>query len=282
MKITKAVILAAGLGTRFLPVTKGVPKEMLAIIDKPAIQYVVEEAAESGITDILLIINEGKEAVEKYFGANPVYDKLTNRVLLKDLDDLLAKVSITFAYQKQLNGTGGALMLAREFTKDEPFAVLFGDDIIVNRGRPCTRQLIDAYHKTGKMILGAQERSAAEAVNYGVIEKGETDGRYIEIKSIVEKPSADKLPSTLCSFGRYILTPDIYGALEKTALVGNELFLPYGIDYLIENHGAYAYDFIGRRYDLGSKFGFLQANIETGLECFGDDLRSYLFSLLKN
>lgn len=281
MKVSKAVILAAGMGTRFLPVTKGVPKEMLPIVDRPAIHCVAEECAASGITDILIIINRGKESVERYFCKEPPYAALRGHPLLSELDALLDKLSVTFAYQEVLNGTGGALLLARDFTGDEPFAVCFADDVIMNEKDPCTGQLIRAHDKTGKTILGVMERPPEDAVNYGVIERGRTEGRYTEVRSIVEKPPLDRLPSRLCSVGRYVLNPSVYEALERTRTVGGEIFLPYGIDLLISSEGAYAYEFEGRRYDLGSKMGFVEANAETGLARFGEDFRRILEELLR-
>jgi UTP--glucose-1-phosphate uridylyltransferase len=276
-KLQKAVIPAAGYGTRFLPVTKAVPKEMLAIVDKPALHYIVEEAVESGLTDILIIINEGKDAVNNYFGDNPIYRKLQGHPNLKETEYLLQRAHITYVIQKVLNGNGAAVQLAKDFVNNEPFVVLFGDDIVYNPGNPCSKQLIDAYMNTGKTILGVQDVAAEEAVKYGVVKKGTENGRYCEVKGIVEKPSIDKLPSTLCSLGRFLLKPNIFDALERAPLKNGELYLTDALDIICREDGLWAYRFEGRRYDIGDKFGFMQANIEYGLRsAYGEKLKEYL------
>ncbi|MGI6078423.1 MAG: UTP--glucose-1-phosphate uridylyltransferase [Fastidiosipilaceae bacterium] len=282
-KITKAVIPAAGLGTRFLPITKGVPKEMLSIVDKPAIQYIVEEAVDSGCTDVLIIVNKGKECIENYFSPHPVYDKLTNRKLLEGLDNLLERANITFAEQKVLNGNGAAVQVAEEFANGEPFAVMFGDDVIYNPEKPVTAQLIDAYYKTNRCILGCQERPDKEATKYGVVKKGKVDGRLVEVLDLIEKPDIDKLPSNLCSLGRFILPPSIFDALRRTPLYKNEIYLTVAIEILMREEGVFAYDFEGRRYDLGDKFGFFQASVEYSLrnETIGENAKKYLEELAK-
>lgn len=279
-KLRKAVIPAAGLGTRFLPITKGVPKEMLAIVDRPALHYIVEEAVESGLTDILIIINEGKDAINNYFGNNPIYEKLKHHANLTALEELLSKANISYALQKVLNGNGAAVQLAEEFAAGEPFVVLFGDDIIHNPGNPCAKQLADAYYKTGKTILGVQEIPPADAVKYGVVKKGKEDGRFCEVLGIIEKPPIDKLPSNLCSLGRFLLKPNIFDALCRAPLKNNELYLTDALDIIAREEGVIAYNFEGRRYDIGDKFGFMQANIEYGLRSgYGDKLKDYLKEL---
>ncbi|NCA92133.1 UTP--glucose-1-phosphate uridylyltransferase [bacterium] len=276
--VKKAVIPAAGLGTRFLPVTKSIPKEMLAIIDKPTIQYVVEEAVESGITDILIIVGKNKNSIKNYFSKSEMYDALTNRTNLQSVDELMSKAKFSFVLQEELRGNGHAVMLARDFVAGEPFAVLFGDDIIYNPEYPCTKQLMDAFATSGKTILGAQNRPDAEAVNYGVIQKGKETGRLTEIVRIVEKPAIDSLPSNLCSLGRFVLPPSIFDALDRTPLYKNEIYLSLAIDLLIKEEGVFAYEFEGLRYDIGDKFGFLQANIEYALRSapYKDTLAKYL------
>ena len=274
-KVRKAVIPAAGHGTRFLPVTKALPKEMLALIDTPALQYVAQEAADSGIEEILVVINREKELIRRYFCKEEA-----TCAAERELDDLLERVRFEFVYQDEADGTAGAVLLAREFTADEPFAVMYGDDVIVNDGgEPCLKQLIRAYGRTGKTVLGVQERPRQEAAKYAVIRKGRTEGRLTEVLGIVEKPSPDDMPSTLSSLGRYVLTPDIYGAIERAPVFRGEKYLTHAID-LLTDKGVYAYDFEGVRYDIGDKFGFLQANVEMGLRRYGARMTDYLRGLL--
>ncbi len=275
-KVRKAVIPAAGHGTRFLPVTKALPKEMLALIDTPALQYVAQEAADSGIEEILVVINREKELIRRYFCKEE-----ETCAAERELDDLLERVRFEFVYQDEADGTAGAVLLAREFTADEPFAVMYGDDVIVNDGgEPCLKQLIRAYGRTGKTVLGVQERPRQEAAKYAVIRKGRTEGRLTEVLGIVEKPSPDDMPSTLSSLGRYVLTPDIYGAIERAPVFRGEKYLTHAID-LLTDKGVYAYDFEGVRYDIGDKFGFLQANVEMGLRRYGARMTDYLRGLVE-
>ena len=275
-RIRKAVIPAAGHGTRFLPVTKAVPKEMLAVIDKPALHYIAKEAADSGIEEILVIISPDKEIIRHYFGAGE-----EECVAERELNDLIGQVKFRFAVQEKACGTANAVMLAKEFTGDEPFAVMYGDDVIVNdNGKPCVAQLADAYAKVGKTVLGVQERPRQEAAKYAVIRKGRTEGRLTEVLGIVEKPSPDDMPSTLSSLGRYVLTPDIYGAIERAPVFRGEKYLTHAID-LLTDKGVYAYDFEGVRYDIGDKFGFLQANVEMGLRRYGTRMTDYLRGLVE-
>lgn len=275
-KVRKAVIPAAGHGTRFLPVTKALPKEMLALIDTPALQYVAQEAADSGIEEILVVINREKELIRRYFCKEEA-----TCAAERELNDLLERVRFDFVYQDEADGTAGAVLLAREFTADEPFAVMYGDDVIVNDGgEPCLKQLIRAYGRTGKTVLGVQERSRQEAAKYAVIRKGRTEGRLTEVLGIVEKPSPDDMPSTLSSLGRYVLTPDIYGAIERAPVFRGEKYLTHAID-LLTDEGVYAYDFEGVRYDIGDKFGFLQANVEMGLRRYGARMTDYLRGLVE-
>lgn len=275
-KVRKAVIPAAGHGTRFLPVTKALPKEMLALIDTPALQYVAQEAADSGIEEILVVINREKELIRRYFCKEEA-----TCAAERELNNLLERVRFDFVYQDEADGTAGAVLLAREFTADEPFAVMYGDDVIVNDGgEPCLKQLIRAYGRTGKTMLGVQERPRQEAAKYAVIRKGRTEGRLTEVLGIVEKPSPDDMPSTLSSLGRYVLTPDIYGAIERAPVFRGEKYLTHAID-LLTDEGVYAYDFEGVRYDIGDKFGFLQANVEMGLRRYGARMTDYLRGLVE-
>lgn len=275
--VKKAVIPAAGHGTRFLPVTKAMPKEMLAVIDAPAIQYVVSEAAESGVEEVIIVINRSKEVIRRYFepdGASCPAER--------ELAKLISRVKFRFVYQDEATGTANAVMLAREFTGDEPFAVMYGDDVIVNEGgKPCLAQLMDAYALTGRSVIGVQERPREEAAKYAVVKKGRAEGRLTEVLDLIEKPSPDKMPSTLSSLGRYVLTPAIYDAIERAPEFRGEKYLTHAIALLAGEEGVYAYEFEGKRYDLGDKFGFLQANIEEGRRRFGTKLDTYLKELLK-
>lgn len=275
--VKKAVIPAAGHGTRFLPVTKAMPKEMLAVIDAPAIQYVVSEAAESGVEEVIIVINRSKEVIRRYFepdGASCPAER--------ELAELISRVKFRFVYQDEATGTANAVMLAREFTGDEPFAVMYGDDVIVNEGgKPCLAQLMDAYALTGRSVIGVQERPREEAAKYAVVKKGRAEGRLTEVLDLIEKPSPDKMPSTLSSLGRYVLTPAIYDAIERAPEFRGEKYLTHAIALLAGEEGVYAYEFEGKRYDLGDKFGFLQANIEEGRRRFGTKLDTYLKELMK-
>lgn len=267
MKIVKkAVIPAAGYGTRFLPITKGIPKEMLPIYDKPTLHYIVKEAVDSGCTDILIIVSEGKEAIKKYFAKEGPYDAIKDRKRLYEIDELVSKANISYITQKVLNGNGAAVQLAKNFTGNDPFVVMFGDDVIRSRTDPCSRQLIDAYQNTGKVVLGVQERPDSEAILYGVVKRGKTEGRYTEVLGIVEKPQLSALPSNLCSLGRFVLIPEIYDALANTETHFGEIYLTDAISALVKENKVVAYTFEGERFDLGNKFGFLQANISFGLE----------------
>ena len=276
--VKKAVIPAAGHGTRFLPVTKAMPKEMLAVIDAPAIQYVVSEAAESGVEEAIIVINRSKEVIRRYFepdGASCPAER--------ELAELISRVKFRFVYQDEATGTANAVMLAREFTGDEPFAVMYGDDVIVNEGgKPCLAQLMDAYALTGRSVIGVQERPREEAAKYAVVKKGRAEGRLTEVLDLIEKPSPDKMPSTLSSLGRYVLTPAIYDAIERAPEFRGEKYLTHAVALLAGEEGVYAYEFEGKRYDLGDKFGFLQANIEEGRRRFGTKLDTYLKELLKD
>ncbi|MDR3263598.1 MAG: UTP--glucose-1-phosphate uridylyltransferase [Clostridiales bacterium] len=270
LTVKKAVIPAAGFGTRFLPVTKSVPKEMLPIVDKPAIQYIVEEAVESGIKEILIILSRSKKCIEDHFDTScelEYFLKKHNKIEeLKVISMAHIEAEITYLRQKEMRGSGAAIGLAKNFSNGEPFAVLFGDDVIFNRTKPCLKQLIEAYENTRLSIIGVQPVDDETAMKCGVIKKGAVKGRYTEIKGIVEKPK-DKLsmPSNLASLGRFIVTPDIFDALERTPLRNNEVFLTDALDIVAKEAGAYAYEFEGDRYDIGDKTGFIIANIEYGL-----------------
>ncbi len=275
-QVKKAVIPAAGHGTRLLPITKAVPKEMLAIVDKPALHYIVEEAVESGIEEILIITSPSKGSIKQYFSTRGHEEEYN-----KELLELLKRVKIEFVEQEKASGAADAVMMARKFTKDEPFAVMYGDDIVVNDGgRPCVGQLIEGNGKMGTSILGVQECTVEEAMRYAVIEKGKEQGRIVEVKQIIEKPKdVSTLPSKLSSLGRYVLTPDVYDVIEKAPLFNGEKYLTSALNLLVEK-GVHAYVFEGKHYDVGDKQGYIKANIEFGIKRFGSSMTDYLKTLI--
>ena len=285
-KITKAVIPCAGFGTRFLPATKAIPKEMFPIIDTPSLQLIVQECVDSGITDILFIISEHKQCIKNHFQENFVLEKFLSQNNKQDIIDQLKPIhtmaNYHFATQYIANGTGNAILLAKEFVNNEPFVVLYGDDLMYTGDKdPVSKQLIDAYEKTGKLIIGCQNVSKEAATKYGVVKPGETNGRFTEVKGFVEKPPIDKIPSTLVSLGRYVLTPDIFDIIEKTKESPNgEKYVTDAIEVIANTKGAYAYDFEARRYDIGDKNGFIEATIEYGLR--NKNLRNRLISYLNS
>lgn len=286
-KVRKAVIPCAGFGTRFLPETKAVPKEMLPIVDVPALQIIVDECVQSGITDILIILGKNKKCIEDHFDSAPELEQLLRKnhkdVALKLVNDITDMANFYYVRQKEMNGSGMAVLCAEAFVGDEPFAVVYGDDIVYNEGgKPAIGQLIDAYYKTGTCILGAQNCPPEEAVKYGVVYPGQVKGRYTEMKGIIEKPTLEELPSNLASLGRYVLTPGIFDAIRETKPAKNgEIYLTDAVNAMVAREGVYAYDFDGYRYDTGDKFGYLQANIEYGLRHpeIGENLKNYIKEL---
>lgn len=281
MKVRKAVIPAAGYGTRFLPITKGVPKEMLPLVDKPALQYIVEEAIGAGITDIVIVVSKGKQAIENYFGNNPLYDGMKDRSRLESIDRILDTAKISFVLQEPMRGNGDAVLVTEKAIGDEPFAVMFGDDVIYSENKPVVGQLCDAFEKTGKAIIGVQRTDAETASRCGVIKKGKTDGRLTEVLDIIEKPPIDDLPSDLVSLGRFVLPPEIFSELRNAPIFKNEIYLTVALRNLMQKRGGYAYEFEGRRYDLGNKLGFCQANVEFALRSslVGAEFRDYIKEL---
>lgn len=289
-KVTKAVIPCAGFGTRFLPITKSVPKEMLPIVDTPAIDLIVDECVNSGITDILIVLGKNKKCVEDYYDYAPDLEKILSKngkyEQIKFVNSLADKANFYFCRQKEMNGSAMAVLAAESFVGNEPFAVIYGDDIVFNGDKkPAIGQLIEAYNTTGKSILGAQVVPRTEAVKYGAVIKGAEKGRYCELRGIVEKPSLENLPSTLVSLGRYVLTPDVFEYIKNSkSTINGEYYLTDCINEMAKTIGVYSYEFEGRRYDTGDKLGFLQANIEYALrnpELFGD-LSAYLKEIVKN
>lgn len=267
-KVRKAIIPAAGLGTRFLPATKALPKEMLPIVNKPTIQYIVEEAVDAGIEDIIIVTGKGKRAIEDHF--DNAYE-LEQNLAYKGKLDLLekvrepSKVDIHYIRQKSPKGLGHAVWCARKFIGDEPFAVLLGDDI-VQREKPCTEQLVEQYEKTGCSTIGVQRVPYEQISRYGIIDIESQDGRLFNVKQFIEKPKQNP-PSNLAINGRYVLTPEIFEFLNKQELgAGGEIQLTNAIQKLNESQGVYAYEFEGKRYDVGETLGFVLTNVDMALK----------------
>ena len=283
-KIRKAVIPAAGLGTRFLPATKSCPKEMLPIVDKPTIQYVIEEALASGITDILIISGRTKRAIEDHFDRAPELEENlaehSKEELLKMVQDI-GDINIHFVRQKEPLGLGHAILCAKRFVGYEPFAVLLGDDVVYNDEYPCLKQLIDVYNKTGGSVLGCQTVPQEKVSAYGIVASEPTDNeRIFKVNDMVEKPAVEDAPSKLAVLGRYVITPEIFRILDHTAPgKGGEIQLTDALKVLARQQNMYAYDFIGRRYDVGDKQGYLEAQVEFALR--RDDLRDRFKEYLK-
>lgn len=282
MPIKKAIIPAAGLGTRFLPATKAMPKEMLPIVDKPTIQYIVEEAIASGIEDIIIVTGKGKRAIEDHFDhAFELEKTLREKGKVDMLDSVLqtSNVEIHYIRQKQPLGLGHAIWSARKFIGDEPFAVLLGDDIVQN-DEPCLAQLMKQFDGTGHSIIGVQQVPEDETHRYGIIDPVSIDGKLIEVDRFVEKPEAGTAPSNYAIMGRYILTPEIFGFLgEQTPGAGGEIQLTDAIQKLNGVQPVHAYEFDGRRYDVGEKYGFIETTIEFALQ--RPELRDKLLELFE-
>lgn len=267
-KVRKAIIPAAGLGTRFLPATKAMPKEMLPIINKPTIQYIVEEAVESGIEDIIIVTGKGKRAIEDHFDhAFELEMNLEEKGKLTLLEEVRRSSSVDIHYirQKEPKGLGHAVWCARRFIGDEPFAVLLGDDIVVS-DTPCLKQLIDQYEATASSVIGVQPVADKETNRYGIIDPLFKDGRRYQVKNFVEKPKPGEAPSNLAIMGRYILTPEIFDFLQAQEIgAGGEIQLTDAIQKLNEIQSVYAYHFAGMRYDVGEKLGFILTTMDFAL-----------------
>jgi UDP-glucose pyrophosphorylase (EC 2.7.7.9) len=282
-KIRKAIIPAAGLGTRFLPATKAMPKEMLPIVDKPTIQYIVEEAVASGIEDIIIVTGKTKRAIEDHFDNAFELEKILEE---KGKLDLLEKVrypsnlaNIHYIRQKEPKGLGHAIWCARNFIGDEPFAVLLGDDIVVSNP-PCLKQLIDQYEQTYSSVIGVKQVPYEETSRYGIIEPLTAEGRRYQVKQFVEKPSPGTAPSNLAIMGRYILTPEIFIFLEKQEVgAGGEIQLTDAIQKLNQIQRVFAYEFEGKRYDVGEKVGFVKTTIDFAL--MDEGLREPILEYMK-
>lgn len=268
--VRKAVIPAAGLGTRFLPATKATPKEMLPIVDKPTIQYIIEEALHAGIEDILIITGRSKRAIEDHFDRSIELElNLEEHGKLKELEMVrkISDVRIHYIRQKEPRGLGHAILCAKQFVGEEPFAVLLGDDV-VDSEKPALQQLIDVYDKTGASVLGVQEVPQEKVSAYGIVASEPTgDTRTFTVQDMVEKPAVEEAPSRLAVLGRYVITPEIFPILEETKPGrGDEIQLTDALKVLAKEQTMYAYNFEGRRYDVGDKQGFLEATVEMALK----------------
>ncbi|MBP1928364.1 UTP--glucose-1-phosphate uridylyltransferase [Methanolinea mesophila] len=269
-RVRKAVIPAAGLGTRFLPVTKSMPKEMLPIIDKPVIHYVVEEAFDSGIDDILIITGRGKRAVEDYFDDAPELrmhlERHGKNQQLKDLNEISRFRGIHFTRQTEPKGLGDAVRSAEKHCGDDPFAVLLGDDIMKD-GIPCTRRLIDVFEKTGGSVIAVQEVAKKDISKYGIIKGREEGDNLFLLEDIVEKPRAEHAPSNLGAIGRYVFTPALFPCFDLvTPGAGGEIQLTDAIRQLMKKEDVYAYKYTGKRFDTGDKLGYIETIIEYAME----------------
>ena len=282
-KIRKAVIPAAGFGTRFLQATKATPKEMLPIVDKPTIQYIVEEALTSGIEEILIISGHAKRAIEDHFDTTPGLEQHLEQTGKGDLLKLVRDISdinIHYIRQKHMCGLGDAILCAKSFIDNEPFAVLLGDDIVYNKTSPALQQMIDVFNDVGATVLGCQEVALEKVSSYGIVAGEPVAGTPVfRVTDMIEKPSLEEAPSRIAVLGRYIITPDIFAVLQRTRPgKGGEIQLTDALKEMAYREPVYAYCFAGRRYDVGSKLGFLQATVEYALRNpeLGEDFHAYL------
>ena len=287
-KIRKAVIPAAGFGTRFLPETKAMPKEMLPIVDKPTIQYIVEEIRASGIEQILIISGHAKRAIEDHFDSSP---ELEQHLYESGKMDLLrevrkvASVKIHYTRQQYMRGLGDAILCAKDFIDGEPFGVILGDDVVYNaNGEPALRQLMDQYEKTGGAVIGCQVVRPEMVSSYGIVDGKPTDDpNLLKVKDMIETPSMEEAPSRFAALGRYGITPDVFEVLEQTKPgKGGEIQLTDALRVMARNGSVYAYNFTGKRYDTGNKLGYLKATVEFALRRpdLGPQFREYLKKLL--
>lgn len=287
-KIRKAVIPAAGFGTRFLPETKAMPKEMLPIVDKPTIQYIVEEIKASGIEQILIISGHAKRAIEDHFDSSP---ELEQHLYESGKMDLLrevrkvASVKIHYTRQQYMRGLGDAILCAKDFIDGEPFGVILGDDVVYNaNGEPALRQLMDQYEKTGGTVIGCQVVRPEMVSSYGIVDGKPTDApNLLKVKDMIEKPSMEEAPSRFAALGRYVITPEVFDVLEQTKPgKGGEIQLTDALRVMARNGSVYAYNFTGKRYDTGNKLGYLKATVEFALRRpdLGPQFREYLKKLL--
>lgn len=286
-KVTKAIIPAAGLGTRFLPATKAMPKEMLPVLDKPTIQYIVEEAVQAGITDIIIVTGKHKRAIEDHFDHQRELEdnlKLKGKLEeLKTVEHSTNLANIFYVRQKEPKGLGHAVHTARQFIGDEPCAILLGDDILEGKnGTSCIGQIIEQYEKTGSSVIGVQTVAEADVHRYGIVEYEEKNGDLYKVSNMFEKPDPSETASRLAIMGRYVLTPDVFDELDKGIIgAGGEIQLTDAI-LSMKHSGAsiYAYDFEGDRFDVGHKRGFVKANIDFALR--SDEMRDEILTFMKS
>ncbi|SEM55432.1 UTP--glucose-1-phosphate uridylyltransferase [Mesobacillus persicus] len=286
MKVRKAIIPAAGLGTRFLPATKAQAKEMLPIVDKPTIQYIVEEALASGIEEILIIIGRGKRSIQEHFTKSYELEEMLLKkqkmTTLMDIQNISSLVQIYYLYQKERNGLGDAVLCAKKFVGNEPFAVLLGDDV-VRANTPCLKQLIGAFEYSNSSVIGVQKVAKQDVSKYGIIKpKGMMLSSNLHlVESLVEKPKEKEAPSQYGIMGRYVLRPEIFDILANTPIgSGDELQLTDALNELAQKQAVFAYEFEGQRYDIGDKLGFIKATIDFALE--REDLREEVLAFLKS
>ncbi len=286
MKIRKAVIPVAGYGTRCLPASKAIPKEMLPIVDRPAIQYIVEEAVASGIEQVIMITGKGKYVIEDHFDFHyeleDVLAKKNKHELLASVREACNMANIVSVRQKQLLGLGHAVLCAKDIVGCEPFVVLLGDDLI-DAEVPCVRQMISVFEEVGEAVVAVERVPHEDTHRYGIIDADPIGDRVYSVRRMVEKPRPEDAPSNLAIVGRYILPPEIFDLLETTPMGhGGEIQLTDALSRLCAARGAYGYEFVGQRYDVGEKFGFLQANLAYGLKDpqIGSQLRQYARSLV--
>ena len=286
--IRKAVIPAAGLGTRFLPATKAQPKEMLPIVDKPTIQYIIEEAVASGIEEILIVTGRSKKCIEDHFDKSIELEleleKSGKEEMLKLVQDISNMVDIYFIRQKEPRGLGDAILRAKTFVNNEPFAVMLGDDIVyTGEDEPCLKQLMDCYKEYKTSILGVQTIPREHVSKYGIVDGVNIENGVMKVKGLVEKPSIEEAPSNTAILGRYIITPAIFDILENTKPgKGNEIQLTDALTTLMEHEVIYSCNFKGKRYDVGDKLGYLQATIEYALrrDELKEEFKEYLSGVL--
>jgi UTP--glucose-1-phosphate uridylyltransferase len=286
VRVRKAVLPAAGFGTRFLPATKAIPKEVLPLVDRPIIQYAVEEALASGIEQIIIVIATGRSAIEDHFDSNPTLDRwLEDRgdiEMLRQVRRISEIGPIAFVHQKEQLGLGHAVLMAKELVGDEPFAVLLSDDVMLNPGgEPVTRQLIEAHNAHRGSVVAVQKVAREQVGRYGIVAPVHEEGRLYEIDDLVEKPSVDDAPSNLAVLGRYVLTPKIFDMLEQTPRgAGGEIQLTDAIKMLKQEQPVFGYQFEGERHDAGTRIGWLKASVALALESEdADEFRAYIRGL---
>jgi len=286
VRVRKAVLPAAGFGTRFLPATKAIPKEMMPLVDRPIIQYAVEEAAASGIDQIIIVIASGRSAIEDHFDSNDMLERWLEERGDIEMLRIIRRISefgtVAFVHQREQLGLGHAVLMAKDLVGDEAFAVLLSDDVMLNRsGDPVTKQLIDAHVAHRGSVVAAQRVDPAEVTRYGILDPLHEEGRLVEIRDLVEKPSVADAPSNLAVLGRYVLTPKIFDVLEQTARgAGGEIQLTDAIRSLIREQPVFGYQFEGIRHDAGTRLGWLKANVAVALESEdADEFRAYIRGL---